>query len=82
MKQYTQNSLINIIIIAILCGCGFKGPLYLPKKVAATPPAVTNNTNESAVVKSKKMAASATKLNASSTKSNASAAKLSASATQ
>ncbi len=52
MKQYIQNSWISIVMITILCGCGFKGPLYLPKKAAAS--ATKSN-------------ASAAKLNASTT---------------
>lgn len=73
MKQYIQNSWLSIVMITILYGCGFKGPLYLPKKVAATPPPAVVNTNESAAIKSKKLVASTTKLNASAVKLNASA---------
>ena len=78
MKQYIQNTFISITMIAILCGCGFKGPLYLPKKAVVMSPAPLNS-NESAVAKNKKTTASATKLSASAVKINASATKLNAS---
>ncbi|HLX52796.1 MAG TPA: lipoprotein [Aquella sp.] len=42
-KIVVKNLLLHILVLfavfcIILCSCGFKGPLYLPKKAAASSP--------------------------------------------